>query len=274
MIEGTMDRLAPEPRAKFDELLAVNARERRWNGIILTGSEITLLRDLHDLSRRARAAGFEHVRIQTHGMHLADADFCESLIDAGIDEYFVSVAGPDAARHDAITGVPGSFEKTLRGLETLDRRGGVVAMTNTVVTEFSYPGLVEVVERLAHLRNLAQMEFWVYWPMRESDDKNLIASHAAIAPHLKAALKRARALGRGVEVKNFPECLLGEEASALVNAQPQLLTDPAFWPEFMRNGFYQCVYRERCASEECLGLSTAYIGKFGYEENILSPIVR
>ena len=97
MIEGTMDRLAPEPRAKFDELLAVNARERRWKGIILTGSEITLLRDLHDLSRRARAAGFEHVRIQTHGMHLADADFCESLIDAGIDEYFVSVAGPDAS---------------------------------------------------------------------------------------------------------------------------------------------------------------------------------
>jgi hypothetical protein len=40
----------------------------------------------------------------------------------------------------------------------------------------------------------------------------------------------------------------------------------------MRNGFYQCVYRDRCASTECLGLSTAYIAKFGYEDKILHPL--
>ncbi len=57
-----------------------------------------------------------------------------------------------------------------------------------------------------------------------------------------------------------------------MNTQPQLFIDPAFWPEFMRNGFYQCVYRDRCASTECLGLSTAYIAKYGYEEKILRPI--
>ena len=57
-----------------------------------------------------------------------------------------------------------------------------------------------------------------------------------------------------------------------MNTQPQLFIDPAFWPEFSRNGFYQCVYRERCASKQCLGLSTAYIRKFGYEADILSPI--
>ena len=35
---------------------------------------------------------------------------------------------------------------------------------------------------------------------------------------------------------------------------------------------YQCVYRDRCASTECLGLGTAYIAKFGYDENILNPL--
>jgi hypothetical protein len=75
-----------------------------------------------------------------------------------------------------------------------------------------------------------------------------------------------------VEVKNFPQCLLGDDASALMNTQPQLFVDPAFWPEFMRNGFYQCVYRDRCASTECLGLSTAYIAKYGYDEKILKPL--
>jgi MoaA/NifB/PqqE/SkfB family radical SAM enzyme len=272
MIEGTMDRLAPESADRFDELLAHNAQNGRWKGLILTGSEITLRRDLPELARRARAAGFEHVRIQTHGMHLAQPAYCDTLLEAGVDQYFVSVAGPDAETHDAITTVPGSFDKTLRGLEILDSRAGAVTLTNTVVTSRSYQLLEQVVDRLAHLRNLVQMEFWVYWPMSETDEKNLLAPHAAIAPYLRAAVSRARSLGRGVEVKNFPECLLGEDGPALMNTQPQLFTDPAFWPEFMRNGFYQCVYRDRCSSTECLGLSTAYIGKFGYDEEILHPL--
>ena len=272
MIEDTMHRLAPESADRFEELLAQNAKERRWKGLILTGSEITLRRDLPDLAIRARAAGFEHVRIQTHGMHLAQQSYCDELVDAGIDEYFVSVAGADAETHDAITTVPGSFAKTLAGLENLDSRDDAVTLTNTVVTQRSYRLLPAVVDRLAHLRRLVQMEFWVYWPMSEADDKDLLASHAEIAPYLREAIVRARALGRGVEVKNFPQCLLGNDAAALMNTQPQLFIDPAFWPEFMRNGFYQCVYRDRCASTECLGLSTAYIAKYGYDEKILQPL--
>jgi MoaA/NifB/PqqE/SkfB family radical SAM enzyme len=272
MIEDTMHRLVPESADRFEELLAQNAQQRRWKGLILTGSEITLRRDLPELARRARAAGFEHVRIQTHGMHLAQEDYCDALIGAGVDEYFVSVAGPDAETHDAITTVPGSFEKTLRGLEILDGRADAVTLTNTVVTRRSFKLLPAVVDRLAHLRRLVQMEFWVYWPMSESDEKDLIAPHVEIAPYLREAVARARALGRGVEIKNFPQCLLGDEGAALMNTQPQLFVDPAFWPEFMRNGFYQCVYRDRCASTECLGLSTAYIAKFGYEDKILHPL--
>ena len=272
MIEGTMDRLQPESDGRFAALLAENARTRRWKGLILTGSEITLRRDLAELAKQARAACFEHVRIQTHGMHLAQRGFSEVLVAAGIDEYFVSVAGPDAQTHDAITTVAGSFDKTLRGLEILDRFEGVATLTNSVVTSRNYSLLPQIVERLGHLRNLVQMEFWVYWPMSESDEKDLIAPHAAVLPYLREAVARARRLGRGVEIKNFPECLLGEDAAALSNAQPQLFVDPAFWPEFMRNGFYQCVYRDRCASTECLGLSTAYIAKYGYDERILRPI--
>ena len=110
MIEGTMDRLMPESKERLDALLAENQRHRRWKGLILTGSEITLRRDLPELAKRARSAGFEHVRIQTHGMHLSQPAYCDTLIDAGVDEYFISVAGPDAQSHDAITTVPGSFQ--------------------------------------------------------------------------------------------------------------------------------------------------------------------
>ena len=75
-----------------------------------------------------------------------------------------------------------------------------------------------------------------------------------------------------VEVKSFPECLLGKYRRVLDNGQPKLLIDPEFWSEFMRNGFYQCVHRSECASQQCLGLNTAYIEKFGWQADQLTPL--
>jgi MoaA/NifB/PqqE/SkfB family radical SAM enzyme len=270
MIEDTMDWLKPESMERFEEILAFNAENRRWKGVIFTGSEVTLRKDLPELARRAREHAFEHVRIQTHGMRLSSESYCRELVDAGIDEYFVSVTASDAASHDAITAVPGSFDKTVRGMQNLDAFD-VRTMTNTVVTRLSYRHLPGVVDLFAGLKNLAQMEFWNFLPMREKDDKDLIASHLDILPYLREAIARCRKLDRGVEVKNFPECLLGEDRTALANTQPKLIIDPAFWPEFHRNGFNQCVHRQVCGSRQCLGLNTAYVKKFGWHAEVLVP---
>ena len=199
-----MDRLAPESDERFAEVLAENARSGRWQGLILTGSEITLRRDLPELAQRARGAGFRHVRIQTHGMHLDREDFTRGLVAAGVDEYFVSVAGSDAETHDSITTIPGSFKRMMCGLEMLDKIDGVTLISNTVVTTRSYRLLPAVVERLSHLRRLAQMEFWVYWPMSETDDKDLVASHREVAPYLRRAAALAKSLGRDGRDQEFP----------------------------------------------------------------------
>ena len=272
MIEGTMDWLKPESPASFERVLSINARERRWKGLTLTGSEVTLNRGLADMARRARDSGFEHVRIQTHGMRLADPDYCARLVDAGIDEYFVSVTAADAQTHDRITRVPGAFDRTLRGLHNLDAHDSVSVITNTVITTLSHRQLPAVVERLRDLRRLVQMEFWNFWPMKATDDKGLIAHHLDVLPYLREAIAAARALGRAVEVKNFPECLLGDDADALDNDQPKLVIDPAFWPEFMRNGFHQCVHRAHCGARRCLGLNTAYVNRYGWDADLLVPL--
>jgi MoaA/NifB/PqqE/SkfB family radical SAM enzyme len=272
MIEGTMDWLTPESMEEFQQVLDHNSASGQWKGLILTGSEVTLRKDLPDLSRRARQHGFEHVRIQTHGMRLANRDYCHELVDAGVDEFFVSVTAADAATHDSITEVPGSFERTIRGLENLDAFSNIVTLTNTVITKRCYQQLPDVVKRLSHLRSLVQMDFWNFWPMKEVDEKDLIVPHAEVLPFLRQAIALARKYGRSVEVKNFPECLLGEDGDALRNDQPKLLTDPKFWPEFHRNGFKQCVHSDHCGSKQCLGLNTAYIRKFGWHEELLKPL--
>lgn len=274
MIEGTMDRLAPQSSETFEEVLAEQRRSQRWLGLILTGSEITLRRDLPDLAARARNAGFSHVRIQTHGARLGNEAYARRLVDAGVDEFFVSVAGCDRESHDRITDVPGAWDKMRRGLHFLDRFEHVRIITNTVVTGLSHPLLPGIIEALAPLRRIAQHEFWIYWPMSEKDPKGLCARHTDVLPNLAAAIRRARALKRFVEVKNFPHCLLAREGlgDSLVNDQPQLLIDPAFWREFERNGFHQCIHRAACGSEACLGLNTAYVRRFGWEADTLSPL--
>jgi MoaA/NifB/PqqE/SkfB family radical SAM enzyme len=271
MIEDTMDYLQAEPPQKFDELLAYNAEHRRWSGLIMTGSEITLRHDLPELATRARQSGFDHVRIQTHGMRLSNKDYCRELIDAGVDEFFISVISGDRDTHDAVARVARAYDRTMAGLENLESFAHVSSLTNTVVTSRNYSQLPALVERLSHLKRLRQMEFWVYLPMAESDTKGLIASHLDARPFLLEAVRALRALGRGAVVKHYPQCLLGDYADALDNAQPKLFIDPAFWKQFSRNGFGQCVHSQTCASKQCLGLTTAYIEKFGLHEQELKP---
>jgi MoaA/NifB/PqqE/SkfB family radical SAM enzyme len=271
MIEGTMDRLEPVSDEAFDHVLKQNAQTRQYSGLVMTGSEITLRRDLPELAQRARDAGFEHIRIQTHGMHLSRPGYAEKLIEAGIDEFFISVAGSDAATHDGITMVPGSWDKMLRGMEIISGVPDTAIITNTVVTERSYRLLPDVVDALSGISALTQMEFWHYFPMSRADDKGLLADYRLIVPYLREACERADARDVAVEIKNVPQCLLGPDAWRLDNTQAALLIDPDFWIEFDKNGFYRCPHRAQCASKACLGLTEAYVGRFGDMAQDLRP---
>ncbi|MCH1441160.1 MAG: radical SAM protein [Rubripirellula sp.] len=274
MILDSMHWLNPAGQDEFDQLMQENRNQQKWTGLIITGSEVTLRKDLPELARQARDNGFQHIRIQTHGMRLANLDYCKQLIDSGIDEYFVSVTADNAELHDRITGVKGSFDRTMRGIRNLDSLGTARILTNTVVTGLSYKSLPGVVEVLADVENLERMDFWTYWPMSEKDDSELMVSHLEAAPFLRKAIRLLTENRRQVEVKNFPQCLLGSEGGALVNDQPELRIDPRFWDEFNRNGFYQCVYREVCGSKQCLGLNSAYTDRFGWHESELCPVPR
>ena len=195
MIENTMDWLEPESIKQFKEILAYNNQHHRWKGIILTGSEVTLRRDLPELIEMARDSGFERVRIQTNAIRLADNNYCQKLIEAGVNEFFVSVLTADIKTYDNIAGLSGAYERTLAGLENIDRYDGVILITNTVITNRSYRYLPKVVKLLNHLRNLVQFEFWSYFPMKEVDDKDLLVPHELVVPYVREAISLAKNRG-------------------------------------------------------------------------------
>jgi MoaA/NifB/PqqE/SkfB family radical SAM enzyme len=79
--------------------------------LILSGGEITLRKDLVDVIRYARSLGFS-VALYTNGLQLRP-----SLIDT-LSEFYptsisISIYSADPLKHDAVTGVPGSYRRSL-----------------------------------------------------------------------------------------------------------------------------------------------------------------
>jgi radical SAM protein with 4Fe4S-binding SPASM domain len=85
--------------------------------IQFTGGEPTLRPDLEDLMGHALDRGFKFVEIFTNGTMLTEKKvnfFAEKGINVALSIYCHR-----AKEHDAITGVPGSFERTLNSLKLL-----------------------------------------------------------------------------------------------------------------------------------------------------------
>ncbi len=249
-----------------------NARSRRYRRICFTGGEVTLERKLFDYVALARSSGsFEHVRLQTNGRLLADMTFARRLVEAGVDEYFVSLHGHDAATQDHISQRPGSFDEALCGIANLAELG-VCLMTNTVICTPNVAHLADIVETVRPFRPV-RMEFWNYLPMEDyADERELLAPMSKVAPEIRRALARVRELGIEGRVKYVPRCLLGDHADAHDDSQPDVLIAEKFYDPYPQ---FACLYEAKCEhSDTCLGLHHPYVTKFGWEEGALQPTLR
>ncbi len=86
------------------------------------GGEPTLHPRLVDAVALARQEGFTRITIATNGRRLAEPDFTDALLDAGLSRVTVSMHGHTAALEDRLSGVPGAFEQKVAALHHLRRR--------------------------------------------------------------------------------------------------------------------------------------------------------
>ncbi|MFA6317938.1 MAG: radical SAM protein [Elusimicrobiota bacterium] len=89
--------------------------------LTFTGGEVLLRKDLPVILAAARQRSFR-VEVFTNASLLTARD-ADLWADAGVAAVGVSVYGPDAACHDAVTGTPGSFDRTLSGIRLLRKAG-------------------------------------------------------------------------------------------------------------------------------------------------------
>ncbi|MDY0088549.1 MAG: hypothetical protein RBS78_08400 [Coriobacteriia bacterium] len=79
-------------------------------GVLFTNADSTELDVLAALVRRAVRSDITRIGIRTSGRILRQEQDAMSLVSAGVRVAEVAFAGPDSSEHDALIGVPGSFD--------------------------------------------------------------------------------------------------------------------------------------------------------------------
>src|SRR6266487_3906794 len=100
--------------------------------LILTGGDPLARRDLFELIAAARERGFE-VSVAPSATPRLTAEAIAALAAAGVAAISLSLDGADAARHDALRGVPGCFARTLAAARAA-ASSGLPFQVNTLVS--------------------------------------------------------------------------------------------------------------------------------------------
>ena len=125
----------------LDELRAMNTMQ-----VTFTGGEVSMRRDFIDICRYATQLGFV-VHVYTNGTGFSN-DELKALAAMDLGSVSVSLYCPDAASHDAITRLPGSFDRT-RATLAYFKRHGVRTCVKTILLTKTLPGMRELIDLVA-----------------------------------------------------------------------------------------------------------------------------
>ncbi len=137
--ERSPDELSTEEALRLIDRLARAGTEL----LILTGGEPLLRADLPQLASRATGHGI-HVVLGTAGTLLTPGRARE-LRESGVAAAGISIDSLDPAKHDAFRGVPGAWERAVRGIEAC-RDEGLEVLVHTTALKMNREEIPSIVE--------------------------------------------------------------------------------------------------------------------------------
>jgi len=233
-----------------------------YSWIVFTGGEPTLVSWLPKAIERARDCGYAMIQIQSNGVHLSNDKLRKSLVDNGLTHALISLHGASSIVSDEITQAPGTFERSLQGIDGLVKDGVTVSLSH-VLTE----------KNIHETREFAQL-VWDRWqgaveivwsvaaPITEATDRyedGLLSLDRVSAPLLKG-LETCLELGVGFGGQNdtcgVPPCVLNDDPRFVAEIQDEHRSAERdfYFPEPCGD----CSLRSRCR-----GVRRGYVERFG-----------
>jgi MoaA/NifB/PqqE/SkfB family radical SAM enzyme len=239
--------------------------------LVLSGGEPTLNPRLVEYVALAKRQGVRAVELQTNAVRLADAELTRGLAAAGVEQVMVSLHGSTAEISDAITGAPGTFAATLRGIDELSQTSVRVRL-NFVFCQANRTDFPRFVELVASRWPRAGIVFSFVGSHTDVVPRTtaLIPRFTDILPSLLSGLARARAAGLRVEgfdsMCGLPLCLVPETERAAFSDIP--VAADGGGGEFVKGEVCS-----RCdESHRCYGIRSGYAELYGTGE--LRPLIR
>lgn len=189
--------------------------DREYFGIILTGGEPTLSPHLVDAIRYGREQGL-HVRMITNGLRMSDPDFCDRVVDAGLQHVHVSVYSVRPDIEELLRGIPNPLDKALKALENLGRHTDKVTVNiNSVINRYNTDHLHENVEFLCERFPFLRHFVWnnLDPALGRATTNQFYTPRMVDAEHsLKRAMDYLTRTGRTFRVERMPLCFMTEYA--------------------------------------------------------------
>ncbi len=199
-----------------------------------TGGEPTIRSDLIELVTFAKKLGFKSISIITNGLRMANPDYAKACVEAGIDDYLISIHGHNKEVHDRVTEIPGSFDKAMMCVKNLNAHP-VKVRANCVISGINYKGAKDTLA-LYHSLGLQTANFILFNPIVEADWRSapeLNIAYSEAAPFIKEAIDGYKDKIKKITVRYIPLCLMQGYESYVTN-MPQIQYDPDEWDYMIR----------------------------------------
>ena len=187
----------------------INAKQKRdCQGVVFTGGEPTLRKDIAELVSFAKRLGFKLIQIQSNGRMFAYKDFCQNLVRAGVNEFSPALHGHTAKLHDSLTNSVGSFEQTTLGIKNLKSLGQEV-ITNSVITKPNYHYLPKLAQLLVSL-GVDQYQFAFVHALGTAGKNfySIVPRKKLVEPYVKRGLDIGIKAGIQVMTEAIPYCFM------------------------------------------------------------------
>ena len=213
-------------------------RQARGYGIEeieFTGGEVTLRKDFIELVSYAKhELKFKVVCMITNGIVLADFDYAQKLVAAGMDDILFSVHGHNAEIHDRLTVAKGSFKRIMQAIDHAVQLG-VRVRTNTVVCQINYQYLNEILQLLIS-KQVDNLNLVMFNPIIQA--KNLDVIQDLYINYVDACVEIKKAIDNNqhhlphLNIRYLPYCYLPGYEQYIINYD-QMNFEPDEWNNYV-----------------------------------------
>lgn len=177
-------------------------------GLVLTGGEPALYKQILPLVRAARALGFAPIQLQTNGRMLSLPRVLSALVAAGVTEFSPSLHGSTPETHDALTHAEGSWTQSLQGLRAA-LGTGLPVVTNSVITRRNLDDIPTLVELLGAV-GVRQAQLAFVHPVGTAYERfdEVVPRLPDVVPQLARARAVARKYAMRLVAEAVPYCFL------------------------------------------------------------------